>query len=360
MPNRPITLSLAAGESAPGAAADLRAALFGVVADLVALLDAQLPSSPEFPAESLRSRLTQSRDRVGAADHPDDVTDAGLRLIGDASQTYARLSTHAQAREAEFTGVIRLLRELMDGLRGDAVAFRDDLLRSSERVADLTKIEDIRTLRRELSREVDQLRQCVQRGERQEASRLAQVAGDLRKVDERMAQATETRPGAMPPRPLLVADLTATPVPASIVLCRIDDPAAIVDGHGVAVLERVVLALAHLLTGTFGSETKVYRTDTHAVALFLPRTSPRYVAQQLRAVQARVAPEYEYERNGVTRRVVFTFSGIVTVSAGKTQRDGPEALARAETQARDLTGLSQVQVETSGIGRLVGWLSSTG
>ena len=364
MSSRPITLELASGPAAPASHAEQRAALIGVVEDLVALLEAQFPPSTEFPADALRTRLQQARDRLRATEHPDDVSSAGLRLVADASQTYARLAGHASAREAEFVGVISLLRQLVDGLRGDAITFRDDLRRSSERVANLTQIEDIRTLRRALNREVDQLRQCVQQGERQEASRFAQVAGDLRMVDETMVDRraeSRDRASSLLPRPTLLAELAAAPhEAATLVVCRIDEPQAIVDGHGAQVLERVILAMAQLLKGTFGTDTKVYRTSTQCVAMFLPRSSGRHVAQQVRKVQARVAPEYEYERNGVTRRVVFTFSGVVATSAGRTDRDALEAFSRAEGQAESLAGLSQLEVEAGGFGRLVGWLSSAG
>jgi GGDEF domain-containing protein len=362
MPSRPLTLRLADDAVTPGAS-DQRVALVGVVEDLVALLVAQFPSGGEFPADALRTRLNQSRDRLRSSDHAEDVAEAGLRLIGDASQAYARLSGHVSAREAEFTGIIRLLRELVDGLRGDAMAFRNDLMASSARVADLTQIEDIRTLRRALNREVDQLRQCVQRGEHQETSRLARVAGDLQKVDETMAHTGETRDSGVGllPRPALLADIAGAPSgPAALVICRIDEPEAIVDGHGASVLERVVVALAQLLKGTFGNDTRVYRSSTHSVAMFLPRAQTRQVAQLVKKVQARVAPEYEYERHGVTRRVVFTFSGVVTHSPGKTEADGPDALARAEKQVVEMGGLSQIEAEASGIGRLVNWLSSAG
>lgn len=361
MPSRPLTLRLADDEPSPRVS-DQRLALVGVVEDLVALLESQFPTGAEFPGDALRTRLNQSRDRLRASDHPVDVAEAGLRLVGDASQAYARLSGHVSAREAEFTGVIRLLRELVDGLRGDAMAFRNDLMASSERVADLTQIEDIRTLRRALNREVDQLRQCVQQGEHQEANRLARVAGDLQKVDETMGQGREKQVGqGLLARSVLLRDLAATPhVAASLVVCRIDEPQAIIDGHGAAVLERVIIALAQLLKGAFGSDTKVYRSTTHSVAMFLPRTHTRQVGQEVRKVQARVAPEYEYERNGVTRRVVFTFSGAVTHSAGKSEADTTSALERAEQQAEQMKGLSQLEAESSGLGRLVTWLSSAG
>lgn len=362
MPSRPITLALAHGT--PSVAPESRAALVGVVEDLVALLEAQFPTGAEFPADALRTRLTQSRDRLRGSDHPDEISAAGLRLVGDASQAYARLSGHVSAREAEFTGVIRLLREIVDGLRGDALAFRDDLMRSSDRVADLTQIEDIRTLRRALNKEVDQLRQCVQQGERRESSRLAEVAGELKKVDATIAQASDSKDGAggvMPGRPVLLGALAAEPhAPASVVVCRIDDPDAIIDGHGAPVLERVILALAQLLKGSFGNDLRVYRSSTHCVAMFLPGSLPKQVAQQVRNVQARVAPEYEYTRNGVTRRVVFTFSGVITSSPGRSAQDAVEALTRAESQAEGVKGLSQLQSESSGFGRLVGWLSSAG
>ena len=277
MPNRPITLALAHGT--PSVAPESRAALVGVVEDLVALLEAQFPTGAEFPADALRTRLAQSRDRLRGSDHPDEISGAGLRLVGDASQAYARLSGHVSAREAEFTGVIRLLREIVDGLRGDALAFRDDLMRSSDRVADLTQIEDIRTLRRALNKEVDQLRQCVQQGERRESSRLAEVAGELKKVDAAIAQASDSKDGAggvMPGRPVLLGALAAEPhAPASVVVCRIDDPDAIIDGHGAPVLERVILALAQLLKGSFGNDIRVYRSSTHCVAMFLPGSATK-------------------------------------------------------------------------------------
>jgi GGDEF domain-containing protein len=360
MPPRPITLELASGNPP---VADTRAALVGVVEDLVALLEAQLPAASEFPSDALKTRLHQSRERLRTAEHPEDVSGAGLRLVGDASQTYARLAGHTGAREAEFTGIIRLLRELVDGLRGDAMAFRKDLMRSSERVADLTQIEDIRTLRRALNREVDQLRHCVQHGEQQEASRLASVAGDLQKVDKTIGESRESaaRAGGLQPRPVLLGDLAgADHAPASVVVCRIDEPQAIIDGHGGQVLERVIIALAHLLKDTFGSQTRVYRSSTECVAMFLPGSLPKHVVAEVRKVQARIAPEYEYERNGVTRRVVFTFSAAVTSSPGKTGHDAADALARAEKQAASLQGLSQLQAESTGLGRLVGWLSSAG
>ena len=363
MTTRPITLELA-GAASHDAPADYRTPLLGVVEDLVALLEAQIPDTSEFPAEPLRMRLEQARDRLGAVKSVAEVAPAGRRLVADASQAYARLTGHVASREAEFLGVIRLLRELVDGLRGDAIAFRDDLLRSSERVADLTRIEDIRTLRQALNREVDQLRQCVQHGERREATRFAQVAGDLRRADATMETAERPAPHdqtrGLLTRAALLTTLGASREPATVVLCRVDEPEVIVEGHGQQVLERVILALAQLLTGTFGGDTRVYRSSTQCVAMVLPRTPARQAAERVRKVQARVAPEYEYERNGVTRRVVFTFSGVIATSAGKTDGEALDAFTHAEEKAASITGLSQLQAGSSGFGRLFEWLSSSG
>ena len=189
---------------------------------------------------------------------------------------------------------------------------------------------------------------------------MASIAGDLRKVDDSMSHPAAARDGTngLLPRAALLSDLgAATHAPSSILVCRIDQPQVIVDEHGAPVLERVVIALARLLKGTFGTDTRVYRTSTQCVAMFLPRSLPRQVAQQVRNAQARVAPEYEYERNGVTRRVVFTFSSVITSSPGRTARDSVVALERAEARAEAVQGLSQLQSESGALGRLVGWLS---
>ena len=190
---------------------------------------------------------------------------------------------------------------------------------------------------------------------------MASVAGDLRRVDDSMSHPAAARDGtdALLPRAALLTALGApSHAPSSILICRIDQPQDIVDEHGAPVMERVVIALARLLKATFGNETRVYRTSTQCVAMFLPRSLPRQVAQQVRNTQARVAPEYEYERNGVTRRVVFTFSGAITSSPGRNARDSIVALERAELQAEAMQGLSQLQSESSRLGRLAGWLSS--
>ncbi len=360
MTTRPITLELASAASS----VDFRPPLLGVIEDLVALLEGQIPDSSEFPAEPIRIRLQHARDRLRNVEDAADVPVAGRRLVADASQACARLSGHASSREAEFLGVIRLLRELVDGLRGDAMAFRDDLLRSSARVADLTRIEDIRTLRRALNREVDQLRQCVQQGEHREATRFAQVAGDLHRADATVdairVPTGPTSPRGLASRATLLTALGGSREPATLVVCRIDEPDVIVDGHGPQVLERVILALGQLLTGTFGSDARVYRSSTECVAMFLPRTPARQVAERVRKVQARVVPEYEYERHGVTRRVVFTFSATVTTTAGKLEGEALEVFGRAEAQAAAMTGVSQLQAGSSGFGRLLGWLASAG
>ena len=361
MPSRPIVLELASPAQAP--APDGRAmALLGVIEDLLALLEAQFPAGADFPSETLRTRLQQSRERLRDAERAEDVPPAGLRLVGDASQAYARLAGHASARDAEFHGVIRLLRELVDGLRGDAQAFRHDLLRSSDRVADLDRIEDIRSLRRALSREVDQLRQCVQQGEHREAARMAQVTGELRKVDAAMAGASDEgreRGSGLLTRAGLLGDLATAPTgQASVVICRVDEPDLIVSGHGAPVLDRVVVALTQLLKGTFGKDHKVYRTSTQCVAMFLPLMPVKRTAELMTQVQARVAPEYQYERHGVSRSVVFTFSAVVVHCAGKAPGDGNDALIRAEAQADRLDGVSQLVADQGGLGRLVSWWSS--
>jgi GGDEF domain-containing protein len=359
MPTRPIALELSRPPDA-GMTFDARPTLVGIIEDLISLLEAQMPDEPDFPAEPLRQRLSHSRTRVRTAGSADTLHDAGLRLIGDASQVHARMAGHVTGRESEFLGVIRLLRELVDGLRGDARAFRADVTESSARVAGLAEMDDIRSLRRALSREVDQLRQKVQTREREEATRLASVSSQLEQIDGRVsaAEVDLDRATNLPRRGALERRLAghASGTAWTLVVVRIDEPDDIVADHGRDVLDRVILCVAQLLQTTFSSATPVHRVDTHTVVACLTAQHARTAAQALRQAQARLAPEYEYEAHGTRRSVMFTFSsGVADRHSGESAAD---LIHRAETLAAHAAGQGRGRMEVAGsrLGRLLGWM----
>jgi len=339
---------------------DPRPALVGVIEDLVSLLETQMPDDADFAAEPLRSRLKQSRMKVRTAETADDLHDAGLRLVGDASQTHARIAGHVASREAELFGVIRLLRELAEGLRGDAQAFRADITKSSDRVADLAKIDDVRSLRRALSREVDELRRSVHTQETKEAARLAQISGKIQHIEHRIVEDEQDQDRAtrLPRRQALERRIGAVPTSetCSLMVLRIDEPDDIAREHGRGVIDRVVLCMAQLLQATFGAQTLVYRVDAQSVAAVVTGQSTRALAQTLRQAQARMAPEYEYEVQGNTRSLMFTFSS--GVADRQTTEPVTDFVHRTETLAAHAgsQGRGRMEVAGSKLGRLLGWM----
>lgn len=358
MSGRPIALDLSKLDI--DSTFDARPTLVGIVEDLVSLLETQMPDEADFPAEPLRSRLQRSRMRLRTSETADALHDAGLRLVGDASQTHARIAGHVASREAELFGVIRLLRELVDALRGDAQVFRADIHRSSERVADLAKMDDVRSLRRELAKEVDELRQAVRSQETKEASRLAQLSGQIKHIEHRFTEAghDEDRNTRLPRRAALEHRLEtqAASEVSTLMLLRIDEGDDIAREHGANIVDRVVLCLAQLVQATFGAQTVVYRVDAQTTAAVLMGQPAKTVAQTLRQAQARMAPEYEYDVQGSTRRVTFTFS------AGVAERQSPEPPADFVHRVETLTahaasqGRGRMEVGPSRRGRLLGWI----
>lgn len=358
MAGRPIALDLSKFE--PDRIFDIRPALVGIIEDLVSLLETQMPDDAEFPTEPLRTRLKHSRMKVRTAETPDDLHEAGLRLVGDASQTHARISGHVASRESELFGVIRLLRELVDALRGDAQAFRADINNSSDRVADLAGIDDVRTLRKALSREVDQLRRSVQAQEVREKDRLEQLSGKIRHIETRLVEGDqdEDRATRLPRRVALERRLGAVPASESctLMMLRIDEVDDIVRAHGRGVIDRVVLCIAQLLQATFGSQTVAYRVDPQTVAAVVVGQSTKPLSQALRQSQARMAPEYDYEVQGQTRSVMFTFSsGLADRQSGESPAD---LVHRTETLAAHAAsqGRGRMEVAASKLGRLLGWM----
>jgi GGDEF domain-containing protein len=358
MPGRPIALELSRLDT--DAVFDARPALVGVIEDLVSLLETQMPDDAEFPSDSLRARLKSSRMRVRTSQTADDLHEAGLRLVGDASQTHARIAGHVASRESELFGVIRLLRELVDALRGDAQAFRADITSSSARVEDLAKIDDVRTLRKALSREVDQLRRTVQTQEERESSRFAQISGKIQHIESRLIddEQDQDRATRLPRRQALERRLGSLGASegCTLVLLRIDEPDDIAREHGRSVVDRVVLCLAQLVQATFGAQTVTYRLDNQSAAVVITGQSARAVSQTLRQAQARMAPEYEYESQGGTRSVMFTFSsGVADRQSGETPAD---LVHRTETLAAHAAsqGRGRMEVAGSKLGRLLGWM----
>jgi len=233
VPTRLIALELSRREG--DVTFDARPTLVGVVEDLISLLETQMPDETDFPSEPLRARLTQSRMRVRTAETLDALDDAGRRIVGDASQVHARIAGHNASRESEFLGVIRLLRELVDALRGDAQAFRADVTECSDRVADVAQMDDIPTLRRALNREVEQLRRSVQTREAQDRSRLAEVSGQLQHMEGRLAETESNvdRPTKLPQRDALERQLGPAS-PCTLIVVRIDESEDIVAEHAAA------------------------------------------------------------------------------------------------------------------------------
>jgi GGDEF domain-containing protein len=357
MPTRPIALDLS--RPVTDGLFDMRPALVGVIEDLIAVLESQMPDEADFPAEPLRARLVQSRLRVRTAETPESLQQAGLRLVGDASQVHARIAGHVANRESEFLGVIRLLRELVDALRGDAQAFRADMSESTTRVAGLAEMDDLRALRRALSREVEQMRQAVHRRAEQEARRFAEMSGQLQQIEGRI---TETdvdidRTTGLPRRGALERRLSTESADrlCTLVVVRVDEPDDITADHGRAVLDRVIMCIAQALQATFGQQTSVHRIDTSTVSTYTS-LGAKATAQALRQAQARLAPEYEYEAHGTTRSVMFTFSsGVADRQAGEAPVD---LIHRSETLAAHAAGQGRgrMEVEASRFGRLLGWL----
>lgn len=341
------------------AAFDPRPALVGMIEDFVSLLETQMPDEADFPAEPLRARLEQGRMRVRTAETAHDLHEAGLRLVGDASQTHARIAGHVATRESELYGVIRLLREIVDALRGDGQAFRHDVSMSSDRVADLARIDDIRALRRALSREVDELRGNVRAHETREQSRVEQLSGRMRHL-ERLLQddaGDDDRSTRLPRRASLERrlGLLHASEACTLLVLRVDQPDDIVRDHDRSVLDRVVLCLTQLLQATFGAQTTAYRLDPHSVAAIMTGQAGRTVAHTLRQAQTRMAPEYEYERGGTPRTVSFTFSsGIAERQASEAAAD---VLHRAETLAAHAASQGRGRLEFSASRRgLFGWM----
>jgi hypothetical protein len=157
---RPIELSLrsaaVADAEVPGASAGLQA--LRVLADrLVELLAAYVPDVTSLGTAQFREQVQQRRDALAHADSDAAIARESRQLLSLCERFLDRVRSYNADRDEELAGVVQVMHDLVDTLRGDARTFQEGLLASSTAIARLADVDDIRELKRALARQAEDL-----------------------------------------------------------------------------------------------------------------------------------------------------------------------------------------------------------
>ena len=214
-------------------------------------------------------------------------------------------------------------------------------MRSTAAMERMVDLEDIRELKRELTRQVQSLRQAVADRQEAEARHYERLTARVSTLEDSLAKAraeaaTDALTGianrgafdlALRER---IARAARDGTGFSLAIIDLDDFKRINDTHGHPVGDRVLMAAARLLQGGVEAGELAARYGGEEFALLLASPQASKARARLTAVQQRVAPAYEYDLAGERRFLTFTFSGGVTEYAAG---DSPDTIVKRADEA---------------------------
>lgn len=316
---------------------------------LVALLDRLLelfsdiaPESRSLRTDAFRSRLDEYRAELSRAPDVAEVDTVVRSAVRLSEEFFERSKTYATTRERELRELILLMRDALDSLAGSGQDFHGQMLESGLRLSRLSELEDIRTLKKRLSEEVDSLKRVVeqkQRDEQAQFSELTERVGVLEATLElAKKQATIDELTGVPNRRSLdetlrdwVQNYAATKQTFVVGMIDLDDFKQINDEHGHVVGDRVLRCAASSLSSGIRKEDFVARYGGEEFAVILSDTNLRAGRERMEELVSRIGQSrYKYQRKGEDRWVYFTVSAGITEYA---RGDEPEVILQRADEA---------------------------
>ena len=325
---------------------------------LVELLAAYVPDVASLGTAKFREHVQQRRDALAKADSEGGVSHESRQLLALCEGFLERVRAYNVDRDEELAGVVQVMHDLVESLRGDARQFQEGLLASSSAMARLADVDDIRQLKRSLVKQAEDLKRTVVEQQQHEAARFATFSARVDTLEQSLA--TARREAATDPltglanrgtfdlvlrRWLGEADRSGQCF--ALVMTDLDDFKVINDTHGHQVGDRVLIAAARLLETVARPGDLVARYGGEEIALLLAGPSASDARARTALALDRIAPAYEYQELGVTKHVNFSFSGGVTVWVrGDTTED---IIKRADEALYDAKhrGKHRVEVRTA-------------
>lgn len=312
---------------------------------LLTVLGDLAPRAERGDVDRFRLHVEHCRSVLGNPMRRQELPSA-IEACISACEAHFRISAqYHELREQEFSEIIAILREAARIAVGDASDFHTRMVEATERFGKLGELEDLRELKHRLSAEVHVLRRTVddklQRDQRayiQLTRRVDSLQARLSQVEEEVSLDQLTRVGSRRGFDRTLARMfeqaRQQQMALAVAMFDIDDFEAILDAHGRAIADRVLLCTAQWLTRGLRQSDYVARYDDQQFAAVLGATAAAQVEMRLRQLLAEVSRSaYEYELLGRRERVRFTIScGLTELQEGDTL----EALvARADDALAD-------------------------
>lgn len=271
----------------------------------------------ELAVEPFHATFDAAIRALEGAATADDVRGAERDLAEGAYQRLRAFEEVLRSREAEFTRTISLLTDAVVQFRDSNTEFTSEVLGRSDRLEQLTTIDDLRTLRLRLEQEVAGLREAVALKQEADAQQLAALSARVESLEARLAAAVANVNSdaltGLPNRAAwdqrmgeLTFRLASGDTKVALAMIDLDRFKQINDTHGHSTGDAALADLARLCNQAFGNDDFVARFGGDEFAVLLEAPTPEHAAEHLHRL---IQSVHRANEEGLRKeRVPFTVS----------------------------------------------------
>jgi len=283
----------------------------------------------EIDTDSFKKQLETLQDKFQADEKTKTIAAQFDRQKGMILNHIQRQKTYIDERETEFREIIDLMTAAMGGLDNENREFYSSIRSQGERFEEITLLDDIKQIKSEMVREVDNMRAMVREKENLDQKALDALSSqvDVLKMEldkARHTANTDSLTGVNNRKALddhlqrLVERNTVTRAPFSLLMMDLDDFKRLNDTYGHTVGDRMLMAFAEKCRATVRSDDFLARYGGEEFTLILPGASLRNATKKAKQLCRSVAAA-KYAADDSPRADVVA----ITVSIGvSTHRKG--------------------------------------
>jgi diguanylate cyclase len=283
----------------------------------------------EINAEEFKKQLESLQEKFQADEKTKTIAAQFDRQKGKILDHIQRQKTYIGERESEFREIIDLMTAAMGGLDNENRDFYSSIRSQGQRFEEIILLDDIKRIKSELVREVDNMRAMVREKENLDQKTLDALSSQVDVLKKELEKARHTAntdglTGVYNRKALddhlqrLIERNTVSITPFSLMMMDLDNFKTLNDTYGHTVGDRMLLAFTQKCRATVRSDDFLARYGGEEFVLILPGASLRNATKKARQVCRTVAAA-KYAADDSPRAEVVA----VTVSIGvSTYRNG--------------------------------------
>jgi PleD family two-component response regulator len=163
--------------------------LLSLADQLLFLIGQHIPDAAAKKAAAIRQRIDGWRSALQQETDPFELASLARQIVQDCEAMLNRLRAEVADREAEFVDLVNTLKGVVDAIRGNTSKFDNEMQRSALAMEKIVEIQDIRDLKRSLTREITVLRATLAERQKAEAKTTERLASQVQTLEESLRKA---------------------------------------------------------------------------------------------------------------------------------------------------------------------------